>query len=90
MPVQIIVQREHPPTGFDPADLTVEAGDAVFWFNADHKTEHQIYPEGGKPGDWGDPVPPQNSSDQINMTPAGNYPYRCALHVGETGIIHAT
>jgi len=90
MPFQIIVQRENPPIGFDPDDLTVEAGDAVFWFNADHHTTHQMCPQDGVAGDWGDPVPPQNPSMQVNMTPAGDYPYRCALHDGETGIIHAT
>src|SRR6266404_695291 len=39
MPFQVTVQRETPPIGFDPSDLTTaKAGDAVFWLNADHHT----------------------------------------------------
>ncbi|HSY52012.1 MAG TPA: hypothetical protein VLC46_24630 [Thermoanaerobaculia bacterium] len=90
MPFQITVQCETPPYGFDPANLEAKAGDAVFWFNADHQTTHQMYPEKGVAGDWGDPVTPQASSMQVNVPNEGIYPYRCACHKDETGTITVT
>jgi hypothetical protein len=45
MPFQVTVQRENEPVGFNPRDLTdAKAGDAVFWFNADKNTTHQMCP----------------------------------------------
>ena len=90
MPIQVIVQRESAPIGFSPRTLNASAGDAVFWFNNDHQTEHQICPRDGAGGDWGPVIPPQSPSDQVNLPAAGEYPYRCALHDDETGLLNVT
>jgi plastocyanin len=93
MPFQVTVQRESSPVGFNPRDLTdAKAGDAVFWFNADHNTTHQMCPLAGAAGDWGDPVTPQGSSMQVNIPNAGVYQYRCAIagHEDETGTLTVT
>ena len=85
------VQRENnsQPKGFSPQTQQAQVGDAVFWFNEDRKTQHQPYPTTplGKPGDWGPPIPGQNSSEQLNLDQAGTYDYQCALHADETGHI---
>jgi plastocyanin len=85
------VQRENnsKPKGFSPPTQQAQAGDAIFWFNEDSNTPHQPYPTTppGKPGDWGPPVPAQNSSQQLNLNKAGTYPYACQNHPDEIGKI---
>jgi plastocyanin len=87
------------PKGFTPQPGTshqvgsvviqdMQVSDSVFWFNQDHTTSHQPYPTNGKAGDWGPPVPPQASSQQLNAAASGVYQYVCALHPSETGQIN--
>ena len=85
------IQRENhsKPKGFSPQTQQAQVGDAIFWFNEDQKTQHQPYPTTppGKPGDWGPPVPGQNSSQQLNLDQAGTYLYQCHQHPDEQGKI---
>ena len=83
------VQRESSaqPKGFTPQSQQSQVGDAIFWFNEDKHTTHQPYPTSGSPGDWGEPVTAQNSSQQLNLDTAGTFPYECAFHDDETGSI---
>jgi plastocyanin len=85
------IQREKgsKPKGFSPQTQEAQVGDAIFWFNEDSHTPHQPYPTTppGKPGDWGPPIPAQNSSQQLNLDQAGAYSYQCAIHADETGKI---
>jgi plastocyanin len=90
MPIQIIVKRETAPAGFTPETVNAASGNAVFWFNEDHNTTHQMCPQDGVGGDWGDPVGPQSSSMQVNLSTAGTFPYRCAFHDDETGVLVVT
>ena len=91
MQKRITVQREDlsQPKGFSPKTQEAQVGDPVFWFNDDSHTPHQPYPKlpAGKPGDWGPPIPAQNSSQQLNLDKAGTYYYQCAEHADETGEI---
>ncbi|MGN6184124.1 MAG: cupredoxin domain-containing protein [Thermoanaerobaculia bacterium] len=85
---RITVQQESDPTGFDPSDREIQSADSVFWFNADHHTEHQPYPIAGSPTTWfKTPISPQATSDQVRFAVAGSYAYACALHPDETGTI---
>jgi plastocyanin len=90
------VQSENQPKGFTPQPGTghqvgsvtvqdMQVSDSVFWANLDKTTSHQPYPSNGKAGDWGPVIPPLASSQQLNPTASGQYPYQCALHPSETG-----
>lgn len=85
------VQRENgsKPKGFTPQTLQARVGDAIFWFNEDHKTPHQPYPTTppGKLGDWGPVIGGQNSSQQLNLNQAGTYLYQCHQHPDERATI---
>jgi plastocyanin len=86
MVIRITVQSG---IGFSPPDLSASVGDAVFWYNEDPETSHQVYPKGGAVGSWGDPVGPECSSMQVNLDTAGTYAYVCAVagHEDEQGTI---
>ena len=89
MPYQVTIARDD--TGvvsFNPDPIPSNpAPFSVFWFNADD-TDHQPYPSDGKPGDWGDPIAPQSSSNEIPFQTSGAHAYRCALHENESGTIN--
>lgn len=87
MQFKVIVQREGAGTpGFSPQHVQAQTGDSVFWFNADHDTQHQPYLV--NPGDWAaNPIEPTETSTQVNTDQAGTYHYRCALHADEVGVV---
>jgi plastocyanin len=85
MPFQINVEKGR----FVPEVLNAHVTDAAYWFNTDAET-HQVCPQNGVAGDWGDPFVTNASSMQVNLDKAGTYAYRCALHDGESGSIVVT
>jgi plastocyanin len=87
MEFKVTVQREGVATpGFSPQKVQAQIGDSVFWFNADHKTQHQPYLV--NPGDWAaNPILPNETSTQVNTDQSATFHYRCALHPDETGVI---
>ena len=90
------VQREDPSKPhFSPNPQQAQSGDAVFWFNEDKDTSHQLYPTAPvqdpplAPGAWGDPIGPGTPSEQVNLPNAGSITYKCAVkgHEDESGTI---
>lgn len=66
------------PGGFVPNPVQAQRGDALFWFNEDHHTEHQPVPDSGV---WNLPaIKPQSSSDQLALGVVGTIAYHCATH----------
>lgn len=59
MQFKVTVQREGiAKPGFSPHQVQAQVGDSIFWFNADHNTQHQPYLV--NPGDWAaNPIDPQ-------------------------------
>jgi len=79
------------------ANPTMSAGDNAFWTNADTHQAHRPAPVGQPPDTWlkfdippvqpgGDPQP----SDSVSFDYSGDYPYVCALHPLETGVVHVS
>src|SRR5438552_2420953 len=73
--------------GFAPATVHSVSGDAVTWHNNDQTTEHQPYPVGGKPGDWGAAIPGNNSSDQVDFGTPGTFAYTDAKNPSLKGSV---
>jgi plastocyanin len=75
---------------FDPATLTAQVNDSVYWQNTDTTQAHWPAPSASNPKGWLDyQVPPGGVSTQISLNPPAPYTlnYVCALHPGETGVI---
>jgi len=75
----------HTENGIVVQDM--QLSDSVFWVNNDN-TKHQPYPTTGTPGDWGPPIDPSASSQQMNPPVSGEYAYACAINPKLTGMIH--
>lgn len=88
------VQREDPSKPhFSPNPQQAQTGDAIFWFNEDKETEHQLYPSDPPPsqpplkaGAWGDVIGPGTPSQQVDLS-AGTITYKCVFHNDESGTI---
>ncbi len=68
---------------FDPADVTIKAGESVTWTNQDSVT-HTVVADNGE----------FNSGDLANgatfsftFAKAGTYPYHCSIHPTMTGTV---
>jgi plastocyanin len=79
---QVTVMIDH--FTFSPAEITIEAGDAVVWLNRD-QTIHNVILTTAKVAS-----PGMDTGDQYTyrFDAAGDYPYICGLHPHMTGIVH--
>jgi plastocyanin len=75
------------------ANPPMNAGDDAFWCNGDSEA-HWPAPQGQPRNTWlrfqipaklpGEDAP---TSDAVSFDYTGSYPYVCALHPGETGVV---
>jgi plastocyanin len=70
---------------FNPADVTIDAGQTVVWRNAVGLL-HTITPQGHS--EWNEGTV-TNAGDEFRHTfqAAGTFPYECTLHAGMTGVV---
>jgi plastocyanin len=68
---------------FDPASITVKAGDTVTWTNQDSAT-HTVAADNGefKSGDLGN-----GATFSFTFAKAGTYPYHCSIHPNMKGTV---
>ena len=69
---------------FQPADLTVNAGDAVVWTNKD-PFPHTVTATGGA---FDSKPLPAGQTWKYRAQKKGDYAYVCTLHPTMTGVIH--
>jgi len=86
---RIQIRRQSGVVTFDPADqmvdITTDGGG--FIFQNDDAVPHQPQPAKGT---WVDhPIEPGQPSTLITAQTPGAYPYTCALHSGEQGVVTA-
>jgi plastocyanin len=70
---------------FNPADVTIEAGQTVIWRNAVAML-HTITPQGHS--EWNEGTV-TSADDEFSHTfqTEGTFPYECTLHTGMTGVV---
>jgi plastocyanin len=70
-------------TAFDPATVTIKAGDSVTWTNQD-PMNHTVIADNGefKSSDLG-----QGATFTFKFDKAGTYPYHCSIHPSMTGTV---
>jgi plastocyanin len=70
---------------YDPAEVSIKAGDSVRWLNGEKRTSHSIlFPaEGGRESDRIFP----GESWERRFDRAGRYEYRCGPHPEMKGVV---
>jgi len=71
---------------FNPAEITIKAGDTVRWVNKEKRQYHSVWFEV-----LGEEEPPYffpGESFERTFDKPGEFPYRCGPHPEMTGIIH--
>jgi plastocyanin len=68
---------------FDPATVTIQAGDTVTWTNAD-QLDHDAT---ANDGSWATATFGLGGSGAVTFQMAGTYPYYCTIHPGMTGTV---
>lgn len=68
---------------FDPATVTIKAGESVIWTNLD-SMNHTVVADNGefKSGALG-----QNATFTFKFDKAGSYPFHCGIHPSMTGTV---
>ena len=68
---------------FDPATVTIKAGESVIWTNLD-SVNHTVVADNGefKSGDLG-----QGATFTFKFDKAGSYPYHCGIHPSMKGTV---
>lgn len=73
---------------FQPAEVTVHAGDTVRWVNDEKRQYHNVWFEQN-----GEPEPPylfpEETFERAFPEP-GTFPYRCGPHPEMTGVVRVT
>jgi plastocyanin len=69
---------------FNPAEVTVSAGDAVIWTNND-EVPHDVTADGFSSGDPGGMVP--GNTFEHTFEEAGTFDYVCTVHPGMEGTV---
>jgi plastocyanin len=77
------VQVEMKSLKFNPASVTVNAGDTVVWTNAD-SAQHDVVADNGE---FKSDLFGQGKTFSFTFAKAGTYPYRCTVHAGMTGTV---
>ncbi len=71
---------------FEPAAVTIHAGDTVRWINREKRTSHSVlFP--GKPSLESDRLFPDESW-QRRFDTVGDFPYTCGPHPDMKGVVH--
>jgi plastocyanin len=68
---------------FDPATVTIQAGDTVTWTNAD-QLDHDAT---ANDGSWATATFGLAGSGAVTFQAAGTYPYHCTIHPDMTGTV---
>ncbi len=71
---------------FQPAEITIKAGDSVHWVNKEKRQYHNVWFEQS-----GEPEPDYLFPDDVfdkTFSETGDFPYRCGPHPQMTGLIH--
>ncbi|WP_339749636.1 cupredoxin family copper-binding protein [uncultured Maricaulis sp.] len=74
---QVMIRRFN----FEPALVTIRAGDSVEWINADLAPHTAT----GLADDWDTGSMARNASSRIRFDVEGRYSYRCVFHPNMTG-----
>ncbi len=73
---------------YQPAEITVRAGDSVRWINDEKRQYHNVWFEQS-----GEPEPPYLFPEETYeraFPKAGTFPYRCGPHPEMTGVVQVT
>lgn len=74
-------------------NTSIQNLDSVFWLNQTGQNHQPAYDSPNGQILWGpppNPLPPGQTSSQIQFSTPGAYTYYCTLHAGETGKITVT
>ncbi len=83
------MEGEFPEYRFQPANLTIQAGDSVTWTNNTTATHTASYPVGCLPPacQWTTAPLPAGQSGTIQFPNAGTFAYYCRFHPDTRGTI---
>jgi plastocyanin len=82
--VEVVVQNYR----FQPAEVSIKAGDAVIWKNKEKRTSHSVVLPEAQGGESERFFPDENWTHRFE-TP-GNYPYHCGPHPEMVGVVIVT
>tara|TARA_R110002073_G_scaffold120601_1_gene262622 strand:- start:1140 stop:1508 length:369 start_codon:yes stop_codon:yes gene_type:complete len=80
--VQVMIRQFN----FEPALVTIRAGDSVEWINTDIAPHTAT----GMADDWDTGSMARNASSRVRFDVAGRYSYRCVFHPHMTGEVLVT
>jgi plastocyanin len=77
--VQVIMNNR----SYDPATVTIKAGDTVTWVNQD-APQHDVVADNGE---FKSDLFDKGGTFSFTFSTAGTYPYHCSIHPGMTGTV---